>query len=152
MKRQDSGFSEARVLAMWVPSMLETNQTRGPPEEYGLRASVTMRGPRSEPPMPMLMTSVMGLPVYPFQSPFRTCWQNDFIFSRTLLTSGITSLPSTRMGVFDRFRRATCSTARFSVKLIFSPLNMRSRAASTPLDLARSTSICITLSVTRFLE
>lgn len=39
-------------------------------------------------------------------------WQKDFIFSRTLLTSGITSLPSTKMGVFDRFRRATCSTAR----------------------------------------
>lgn len=39
-------------------------------------------------------------------------WQKDFIFSRTLLTSGITSLPSTRMGVFDRFRKATCSTAR----------------------------------------
>lgn len=48
MKRQDSGFREARVLAMWVPSMLETNQTRGPPEEYGLRASVTMRGPCGE--------------------------------------------------------------------------------------------------------
>ena len=117
MNREDSGFRAARVLAMWVPSMLETNQTRGPPEEYGLRASVTMRGPcgemqhqktrlrayrsgesqvspwknqdsgwdpsphpkgvlltRSEPPMPMLMTSVMGLPEYPFQSPLRTRW------------------------------------------------------------------------------
>lgn len=29
---------------------------------------------RSEPPMPMLMTSVMGLPEYPFQSPLRTRW------------------------------------------------------------------------------
>lgn len=48
MNREDSGFRLARVLAMWVPSMLETNQTRGPPEEYGLRASVTMRGPYEE--------------------------------------------------------------------------------------------------------
>lgn len=48
MNREDSGFRAARVLAMWVPSMLETNQTRGPPEEYGLRASVTMRGPCGE--------------------------------------------------------------------------------------------------------
>lgn len=48
MNREDSGFRWAKVLAMWVPSMLETNQTRGPPEEYGLRASVTMRGPCGE--------------------------------------------------------------------------------------------------------
>lgn len=32
---------------------------------------------RSEPPMPMLMTSVMDLPEYPFQSPLRTCWQRE---------------------------------------------------------------------------
>ena len=127
MNRDDSGFRVASVLAMWVPSMLETNQTRGPSAEYGLRASVTMRGPcgegdeasgnkipeptrgkdspqeartarghpwrnkaldglpppprqgsplltRSEPPMPMLMTSVMDLPEYPFHSPLRTRW------------------------------------------------------------------------------
>lgn len=48
MNSEDSGFRAARVLAMWVPSMLETNQTRGPPEEYGLRASVTMKGPCRE--------------------------------------------------------------------------------------------------------
>ena len=29
---------------------------------------------RSEPPMPMLMTSVMALPEYPFHSPLRTRW------------------------------------------------------------------------------
>lgn len=48
MNRDDSGFRVASVLAMWVPSMLETNQTRGPSAEYGLRASVTMRGPCGE--------------------------------------------------------------------------------------------------------
>lgn len=45
MKSVVSGLSSARVLAMWVPSMLDTNQTRGPPLEYGFRASVTIRGP-----------------------------------------------------------------------------------------------------------
>ncbi len=30
---------------------------------YGRSASVTMKGPRSEPPIPMLTTSVIGLPV-----------------------------------------------------------------------------------------
>lgn len=39
-------------------------------------------------------------------------WQKPFIFSRTLLTSGITSLPSTIMGLLERFLRATWSTAR----------------------------------------
>lgn len=45
MKRVVSALSWARVLAMCVPSMLETNHTLGPPLEYGFRASVTMRGP-----------------------------------------------------------------------------------------------------------
>lgn len=40
-----SGFSWAKVLAICVPSMLETNQTFGPPLEYGFRASVTISGP-----------------------------------------------------------------------------------------------------------
>lgn len=45
MKSVVSALSWARVLARWVPSMLETNQTFGPPAEYGFRASVTIRGP-----------------------------------------------------------------------------------------------------------
>lgn len=40
-----SAFSCAKVLAMCVPSMLDTNQTFGPPLEYGFRASVTISGP-----------------------------------------------------------------------------------------------------------
>lgn len=47
MKRVVSALSCARVLAMWVPSMLDTNHTRGPPLEYGFRASVTIKGPYS---------------------------------------------------------------------------------------------------------
>lgn len=43
-------------------------------------------------------------------------WQKPFIFSRTLLTSGITSLPSTMTGVLERFLRATWSTARPCVR------------------------------------
>lgn len=45
MKRVVSALSCASVLAMCVPSMFDTNQTRGPPFEYGFRASVTIRGP-----------------------------------------------------------------------------------------------------------
>ena len=43
---------------------------------------------------------------------------------RTRLTSGMTSWPSTRMGVLERLRRAMWRTARFSVMLIFSPANI----------------------------
>lgn len=45
MKRVDSAFRCSRVLAIWVPSIFDTNHTRGPPFEYGFRASVTIRGP-----------------------------------------------------------------------------------------------------------
>ena len=62
--------------------------------------------------------------------------QNSFIWLKTALTSGMTSLPSTKIGVFFLFRRAICRTARPSVKFIFSPLNMASRMASTFLSLA----------------
>lgn len=51
-----------RVLAMCVPSMLDTKWTLGPTAN-DFSASVTMRGPRSEPPMPMFTTSVIALPV-----------------------------------------------------------------------------------------
>lgn len=47
MNRVVSASSCASVLAMCVPSMFDTNQTRGPPCEYGFRASVTIRGPCS---------------------------------------------------------------------------------------------------------
>lgn len=57
--------------------------------------------------------------------------QNSFMWASTAFTPGITSSPFTMMGVFERFRRAMCKTARSSVKLIFSPENMASREAST---------------------
>lgn len=80
-----------------------------------------------------------------------TWLQNCFIWSRTALTLGITSLPSTSMGSLDLFLRATCSTARDSVKLIFSPENILSLASSRPLSLASIMSRLITSSVTLFL-
>ena len=43
----------------------------------------------------------------------------------------MTSSPSTMIGRFERLRSATCSTARSSVMLIFSPANIRSRQPST---------------------
>ncbi len=63
-----------------------------------------MTGPRSEPPIPILTTSVIFLPVAPFKAPERMPSANLPIAARTELTSGMTSLPSTRTGVLDRLR------------------------------------------------
>ena len=51
-----------------------------------------MTGPRSEPPMPMLTTLRMRLPVYPCHSPVRTRRAKSDILSNTACTSGTTSL------------------------------------------------------------
>ena len=61
-----------------------------------------MTGPRSEPPMPMLTTLRMRLPVYPCHSPLRTRRAKSDILSSTACTSGTTSLPSTKMLLIPR--------------------------------------------------
>ena len=102
--------------------------------------------------MPMLTTSVMRRPSWPFQAPSRTAWAKPAIRSRTPRTSGMTSTPSTMTGRSERLRSAVWSTARFSVVLIFSPANMRSRQPSTSCRRARSSSIPMVSGVIRFLE
>ena len=63
MKSVLSGSRLASVSARCVPSTFETKCARSPACQYGLSASLAITGPRSEPPMPMLTTSVMRLPV-----------------------------------------------------------------------------------------
>ena len=58
-----------RHSAICVPSTLDTKCTCIPSTQKGFRASVTMTGPRSLPPMPMLTICLMGLSEYPFHSP-----------------------------------------------------------------------------------
>ena len=58
-----SASSSRRTSEMCVPSTLETKCTFRSRFVYGLSASVTITGPRSEPPMPRLTTSVIDLPV-----------------------------------------------------------------------------------------
>ena len=82
--------------------------------------------------MPILMTLRMRLPVWPRQAPERMRVENSAIASSTWCTSGTTSWPSTRMRASFGARSATCSTARCSVILIFSPLNIASRRSATP--------------------
>ncbi len=60
--------------------------------------------------------------------------------------------PSTRMRASRGARSATCSTARFSVVLIFSPANIASRRAGRPRASASATSRRMVSSVIRCLE
>jgi hypothetical protein len=90
--------------------------------------------------MPMLTTLRMRLPVWPSQAPDRTRSAKSAMRSRTSWTSGTTSVPSTSTTAARGARRATCSTARPSVTLIFSPANIASRSSVTSAVRARSNS------------
>mmetsp|Transcript_8986 Transcript_8986/g.14415 ORF Transcript_8986/g.14415 Transcript_8986/m.14415 type:complete len:228 (-) Transcript_8986:409-1092(-) len=94
-KRVVSGSQLFKISEIWVPSTLEQKNMFKSRLQYGLSASQTMTGPRSEPPIPMLTMLEMGFPVKPFHSPDRTFSVNALIFLRTSLTSGMTSFPST---------------------------------------------------------
>ncbi len=111
-----------------------------------------MTGPRSDPPMPMFTTAVIGRPVKPRQSPDLTCLANAAILSITWCTSATTSVPSTTRPSSLGIRRATCSTERFSVVLIRSPVNIASIRSGRPDWTARSVSRVSVSSVIRFLE
>jgi hypothetical protein len=54
-------------------------------------------------------------------------------------TSAMTSKSALGNGASDR-RKATCSTERSSLTLIFSPLNIRAVASASPTSLVSSTS------------
>ena len=102
--------------------------------------------------MPMLTTSVIGLPVWPVQLPSRTASENSRMCFSTAATSGSTFSPSTVTEPVSSARSAVCSTARCSVPLIRSPANMRSRQPSTSCWRARAKRRPSVSSVTRFLE
>ena len=102
--------------------------------------------------MPMLTTVRMGLPVAPSQLPERKPSEKTRIFSRTVLTAGMTSDPSISMGVFERLRRATWSTARSSVQLMARPEYIFLTASSTPAAEASPQSSLMVSLVIRFFE
>ena len=129
------GSSPFSVSAMSAPSTFETKCTRGP-SCHGAKARVAMAGPRSEPPMPMLMTSVI-LPPCPAKRPSRTWSANSRMRTWVSRTSGITSRPSSTIAP-SRLRSAVCRTARSSVSLMRVPPNMASRRPATGAASSRS--------------
>ncbi len=135
-----------------APSTLDTKRSVRRRSPYQRSASAAMAGPRSEPPIPMLTTLRIGRPVKPVHPPLRTRPAKSAMRSSTAWTRGTTSSPSTTMRAPRGARSATCSTARCSVTLIFSPANIASLRAATPEDRARSSNSLSVSSVTRFLE
>ena len=81
-----AGSAASSRSCRWLPSMLETNSTCGPPAVYCSSACTAINGPRSEPPMPMLITSLKGLFKLPTMRPERTDSANDNIRSRSSIT------------------------------------------------------------------
>ena len=126
-----AGSSPCSVSAMSAPSTLETKRACRPGRPKGDSARAAIAGPRSEPPMPMLTTLVIGWPRAPRTRPSRTSAAKASILSRSALIAGATSTPSTRIGAPERSRSALCSAARRSVELTSSPRNIASRLAAT---------------------
>ena len=111
-----------------------------------------MTGPRSDPPIPMFTTAVIGRPVKPRHSPDLICLANAAILPSTWCTSATTSVPSTISVASFGIRRATCRTERFSVVLIRSPENIASIRPARSDSAARSASRAMVSSVIRFFE
>ena len=81
--------------------------------------------------MPRFTTLRIGLPVCPCHAPLRTLSAKRSMRASVACTSGTTSCPSTRMVASAGARRATCSTARPSLALSFSPANIASMERRT---------------------
>ena len=76
-----SGVIFLSTSAMSLPSILLTKNGCISFIQYGFNASVTICGPRSLPPIPILTMYFIFLPEYPFHSPLCTLLQNVFMWS-----------------------------------------------------------------------
>ncbi len=103
-----------------------------------------MAGPRSEPPMPMLTTSLNGFFVLPTIRPLRTLSANPSMRSRSFMT--VRSISAPPIAAPWGWRKATCRTDRPSVELILSPRHIASMRARRPRVSAVSMSFASTTS------
>ena len=152
MNSVSAGSRSIVASRMSTPSTFDTNRNVRARSEYWRRASVAIAGPRSEPPMPMLITFRIGFPVNPVHSLSRTRIANAAIRSRTSWTSATTSWPSTIKRSLAGARRAVWRTARSSVVLMRSPANIAARRSSTPAAWATFTRSSIVSGVARCFE
>ena len=152
IKSVSAGSRSRTASAKSVPSTLDTNRSVRLRSLLCRSAWQAITGPRSEPPMPMLTTARIGLPVWPVHRPARTSVAYAAIASSTACTPGTTSSPSKTICCDLGARRATCKTARRSVTLIRSPQNIASARSATPQLRASFTSSCSVSPVSRCLE
>src|SRR6056300_809173 len=138
MKRVVSWLTFFKTSHKSAPSTFATKWKFISSVTKGFNALITMRGPKSLPPIPIFTTSVIRFPVQPFHEPERTSLLNAANFAQTALISGITSLPSTSIAFPLMFLRAVCNTERPSVTLILSPPCCCAIASRTPASSSNS--------------
>ncbi len=153
MNRVVASGTASSVSPRLAPSTLATKCRVRWSATKGASARAAMAGPRSEPPMPMLTTSVKRWPLAALMAPPRTASAKAPIFSRSAATSGITSWPCASIALPGvRVRSAMCITARPSVTLIASPPNNAARRSSSLAARTSANSRSIVSDVTRCLE
>jgi hypothetical protein len=150
MKSVVSGLSPSSAAARCAPSTFDTKCTRGRGRRNAVSASVTKSGPRSEPPIPMLITSVNGRPLQPARAPLAISSQNCPMRRSVRSTSSTTLCPSTTTG--SRARSAVCNAARPSVVLTRAPVNSSSMDAGSSRSAASASRARRMSSSTRCLE
>ena len=146
-----AGSSPCSVESRCAPSTLETKWTRGP-SACGASARHTIRGPRSDPPMPMLTTSAIRSPAWPRQRPERTASEKRSIAASPRSTPARNASSTSHTGDSRESRSNACSTARSSVSLMRSPENIAFARSITPDSRARPRRRRIVSAVTRFFE
>ena len=118
-----AGLRCCKVCCKLHASTLETKCTRTAALATFCKAIVAMRGPTSEPPMPMFTTSVMDKSVWPVQAPARIFSAKSQTLSNCVFTCAETATP--HGGLLKWLpRKATCSTLRCSVLLMACAPNM----------------------------
>mmetsp|Transcript_16302 Transcript_16302/g.41691 ORF Transcript_16302/g.41691 Transcript_16302/m.41691 type:complete len:210 (-) Transcript_16302:237-866(-) len=150
-----SAFSPLSARATSMGSTLARKRSCRPllsaAASWSVRSALcTNSGPRKLPPMPMATTLFSGLPVTPTHSSSRTLLEKVLILLSTSCTSGTTSLPSTITFCDFLARSAVCSTARSSVMLMCSPLNMASILPRRSVSSASLNSLAMVALVTRW--
>ena len=137
------------------PSTFETKWNWVPASTQASSACTTTSGPKCEPPIPMLSTSVM-------RASARTCSASSSMASRVwctcaractmppphCCTTGWSCSSPPSCGV----RSSQCMTARCSLALMGAPNSMASRCSVTPQLCARSANNCSVWGCHRFLD
>ena len=139
MNSVSAGSRSIVASRMSTPSTFDTNRNVRARSEYWRRASVAIAGPRSEPPMPMLITFRIGLPVKPGPLVVADAHRERGHPIEDRVDVGDDVLAVDDQPLARGRRRAVCRTARSSVVLMRSPANIAARRSSTPAARATCT-------------